>query len=217
MVPRNDVVVVDAESTCADALALLVETGHSRAPVAEKRNLDRTVGMVRLRSLLAHPDQPVTSVMWDIPAFPDAARVLTALREFQARRKEIRAVVDEYARALGVVTVEGLVEELVGEIWDETDPDAKTVVREADGTIVLPGSYPFHDLVDIDVELPDGDYTTIAGFVLDEMNRFPKPGETIEVGAWQITTRSVTRHRITQVALRPVVPVADQRPVEISQ
>jgi putative hemolysin len=217
MVPRNDVVVIDADATCAEALSLLVESGHSRAPVAEKRNLDRPVGMVRLRSLLGRDDEPVTSVMWAIPAFPDAARVLTALREFQARRTQMAVVVDEYARALGIVTVEDLVEELVGEIWDETDPDLQTVVHEADGTIVLPGTYPVHDLVDLDIELPEGDYTTIAGLVLEEMGRFPRPDETLDVEGWQITIRSVGRHRITQVALRPTTPVADQRTVAISQ
>ncbi len=217
MVPRNDVVVIDADSSCIEALALLVETGHSRAPVAEKRNLDRSVGMVRLRSLLGRGDEPVTSVMWDIPVFPDAARVLTALREFQTRRTQMALVVDEYARTIGIVTVEDLVEELVGEIWDETDPDLNTVVREADGTIVLPGTFPVHDLVDLDVELPDGDYTTIAGLVLDELNRFPTPGETIDFDGWHITIRSVGRHRITQVALRPSAPPDDQRTVAINQ
>ena len=217
MVPRNDVVVIDADSTCDEAIALLVETGHSRAPVAEKRNLDKPVGMVGLRSLINRGDEPVTSVMWDMPAFPDAARVLTALREFQSRRTQMAVVVDEYARTLGIVTVEDLVEELVGEIWDETDPDLKTVIHEADGTIVLPGTFPVHDLVDIDVELPGGDYTTIAGLVLDTMSRFPTPGETIDIEGWQITIRSVGRHRITQVALVPVAPTDDQRTVAMNQ
>ena len=217
MVPRNDVVVIDADATCSEALALLVETGHSRAPVAEKRNLDKSVGMVGLRSLINRGDEPVTSVMWDMPAFPDAARVLTALREFQSRRTQMAVVVDEYARTLGIVTVEDLVEELVGEIWDETDPDLKTVIHEADGTIVLPGTFPVHDLVDLDVELPDGDYTTIAGLVLDTTSRFPAPGETIDIEGWQITIRSVGRHRITQVALVPVAPDGDQRTVAINQ
>jgi putative hemolysin len=217
MVPRSDVAVIDAAATCREALEVLVETGHSRAPVAERRNLDKTVGMVRLRSLLDRPDDPVTSVMWDIPAFPDAARVLTALREFQTRRTQMAVVVDEYARSIGIVTVEDLVEELVGEIWDETDPDLITVIREADGTIVVPGSFPVHDLVDLDVELPEGDYTTIAGLVLDQMNRFPRPGERIDVENWQVEIRTVGRHRITQVALRPLDPDDDQRTVAISQ
>jgi putative hemolysin len=79
------------------------------------------------------------------------------------------------------------------------------------------GSFPVHDLVDLDVELPEGDYTTIAGLVLDQMNRFPRPGETIDIDDWRIEIRAVARHRITQVALRPIEPVDDQRTVAISQ
>jgi putative hemolysin len=218
MVPRNDVVVIDADATCDEALTLLYETGHSRAPVAEKRNLDRCVGMVRLRSLLGRGDEPVVSVAWDIPAFPDAARVLTALREFQAQRTQMAVVIDERGRALGIVTVEDLVEELVGEIWDETDPDIASVVHEPDGTLVLPGTYPVHDLVDLDVELPDGDFTTIAGLVLDELGRFPTKGEQLHIDGWLMTIRGVGRHRITEVALRRDDPVDDdQRTVATSQ
>jgi putative hemolysin len=219
MVPRNEVVVIDAESTCDDALALLVESGHSRAPVAEHRNLDRPVGQVRLRSLLDRGDEPVTSVMWDIPVFPDAARVLTALREFQERRTQMGVVIDEHGRSLGIVTVEDLVEELVGEIWDETDPHQATVVREPDGTVVVPGTFPIHDLVDLEIELPAGDYTTIAGLVLDELSRFPHPGDWIDVAGRRITVRGVGRHRITQVAIGSIEPPADpdQRTVAISQ
>ena len=108
-------------------------------------------------------------------------------------------VFDEHGRALGMVTVEDLLEELVGEIYDETDPDLATVIHEPDGTMVLPGSFPVHDLVDLDIELPDGDFTTISGLVLDELGRFPGIGETIVIGDWQIEIRLIERHRIRQV------------------
>jgi putative hemolysin len=202
MVPRSEVAVIDSDDTCAEALALLIESGHSRAPVADKRNLDRTVGMVRLRSLLGRGDHPVTGAMRPIPAFPDAARVLTALRTFQQDRTQMAVVIDEYGRALGIVTVEDLLEELVGEIYDETDSDLATIVTEADGTIVLPGGFPVHDLEDLDVELPEGDYTTISGLVLDELGRFPTVGEMISIDGWSIEIRDIERHRIRQVALR---------------
>jgi putative hemolysin len=203
MVPRSEVVVIDAEATCEEALAVLVESGHSRAPVADKHNLDRIVGMVRLRSLLGRGAEPVTEAMRDIPAFPDVARVLTALRSFQQHRTQMAVVIDEYGRALGIVTVEDLLEELVGEIYDETDPDLAAVIHEDDGTMVLSGSFPVHDLVDLDIELPDGDYTTISGLVLDELGRFPTTGEQLCVDGWEIEIREIERHRIRQVAIRP--------------
>jgi putative hemolysin len=212
MVPRNDVVVIDAAVTCNEALAVLLESGHSRAPVADKRNLDRTVGMVRLRSLLGRDDDPVTDAMRDIPAFPDAARVLTALREFQTHRTQMAIVIGEHGQALGIVTVEDLLEELVGEIYDETDPDLATVVREEDGSISLPGAFPVHDLVDIDVELPEGDYTTISGLVLDVLGRFPTIGEIVLVDDWEIETLAIERHRIQRVRLR----AADREPSDDS-
>ena len=85
--------------------------------------------------------------------------------------------------------MEDLVEELVGEIYDETDPDHATVHHEDDGTVVVPGRFPFHDLSDLGVELPPGNYATVAGFVLDRVNRIPAPGETVEVGGWVVEVR----------------------------
>ena len=206
MVPRNDVEIIDAEATCAQALEILLESGHSRAPVAEKRNLDRTVGMVRLRNLIGRNEELVTTRMREMPVFPDAARVLTALREFQTHRTQMAVVIGEHGQALGIVTVEDLVEELVGEIYDETDPDMASVGREADGTITLPGSFPVHDLVDLDVDLPGGDFTTVSGLVLDELGRFPSLGETLTIGDWRIEIRSIEHHRIQQLAIRPADP-----------
>ena len=206
MVPRTDVLAIDADATCAEALAELMESGHSRAPVAERGNLDATVGMVRLRSLIGRADEPVTSVMWEVPVFPEAARVLTALREFQERRTQMAIVIDEYGRSVGIITMEDLVEELVGEIWDETDPNRTTVIHEPDGTITLPGSFPVHELVDLDVTLPEGDYTTISGLVLDALGHFPDVGETVTVEGWKLTITSIERHRIQRVTVRRPVP-----------
>lgn len=112
-------------------------------------------------------------------------------------------VIDEYGRALGIVTVEDLLEELVGEIYDETDTDLTAVITEPDGTLVLPGGFPVHDLEDLDVELPDGDYTTISGLVLDELGRFPTVGETVCIDGWRLEIRQIERHRIRQIAIAP--------------
>lgn len=204
LLPRGDVFVLDAATSTGDALDLLAASGHTRAPVAQGLSLDEVVGVVHLRQLLDRGPDPVGDLAVDAPVFPDAARVLTVMRELQVRRAQMAIVVNERGGAAGIVTMEDLVEELVGEIYDETDPDHATVHHEPDGTIVLPGRYPFHDLDDLGIELPDGNYATVAGFVLDRLNRIPAVGETVDVTGYTVEVRAVVRHTITQVAITHV-------------
>jgi putative hemolysin len=201
LVPRREVFVIDASLSCRDALARLAESGHSRAPVGAGGSLDQVTGAVHLRQLLGAGDVPVSGVAMEIPMFPDSAKALHALRQMQAGRVQMALVIDEHGGAAGIVTVEDLVEELVGEIYDETDPDLATVVYEADGTIVLPGRFPIHDLVDIGVELPGGDYTTIAGLVLDQLGNIPAPGDGITIDGWRLQVRAMRGRAITEIAL----------------
>ncbi|MEQ8842045.1 MAG: hemolysin family protein [Acidimicrobiales bacterium] len=201
LVPRRDVFVVDDAWPCRDALVRLAASGHSRAPVGAGGGLDHVTGMVHLRQLLDAGDEPVSAVVMEIPMFPDSAKALRVLRQMQTRRVQMALVVDEHGGAAGIVTVEDLVEELVGEIYDETDPDLATVVHEADGTIVLPGRFPIHDLPDIDVDVPGGEYTTIAGLVLDRLGSIPAPGDETTVDGWRLTVRAMRGHAITEVAL----------------
>jgi putative hemolysin len=210
LVPRRDVFVIDAEWTCREALEQLAASGHSRAPVAVGRNLDQVTGQVHLRHLLHADDTPVLSVAIDIPVFPDSARALTTLRELQSGRSQMALVVDEHGGAAGIMTMEDLVEELVGEIYDETDPDLATVRREPDGTILLPGRFPIHDLPDIGVELPEGDYTTVAGLVLDRLGRIPSAGDEVTIDVWRLSVRTMRGRAVTELSLSPIVePAAD--------
>lgn len=210
LVPRNDVFVLDSDWTCADALTQLVESGHTRAPVAAGRNLDHVDGFVHMRQLLGRDDQRVATVATQAPVFPDAAGVLTTLRELQKLRAQIALVIDEHGGTEGIITIEDLVEELVGEIYDETDRDLATVAYEPDGRIILPGRFPIHDLVDIDVALPDGDYATVAGLVLDQLGRIPEVGDSFIIEEWQVTVRAVRGHSITEVVLEAIAEPSEE-------
>jgi len=205
LVPRTDVYVIDAHSTCRQAATSLAKTGHTRAPVAPNGNLDEAVGIVHLSRLLAaDPHEPARTVAVPAPVFPGAARVITTMRDLQAKRAQMAFVVNEYGRIDGIITMEDLVEELVGEIYDETDPDSATVEHEPDGTIVLPGRYPIHDLPELGIDLPTGSYATIAGLVLRELHHIPAAGTTIVIDDWTLEVRAVHGHAVTQVALRPL-------------
>lgn len=207
--PRREVVTIDDSVTAAEALRVLLDSGHSRAPIATGGDLDHVTGIVHLRDLVGkegtvaeHAKEPLY--------FPETASALTALREMQQRRQQLAIVISEHGSGEGIVTVEDLVEELVGEIYDEYDRDVISVERNADGSIDVPGRFPVHDLIDLGIEVPAGEYATVAGMVLDTLGRLPQePGDTVVVGEWEATVLEVAERALTKIRLRRREQAAD--------
>ncbi|GIE98415.1 hemolysin family protein [Paractinoplanes rishiriensis] len=214
LVPRRDVVVVPAETPAREALARLVAGGHSRAPVTGPLGLDDVLGVVHLRDLIS-ADGPVREHMFAPLFLPESLKVSDAMRQMRVQRQQLALVVDERGAIDGIVTMEDLVEEVVGEIYDETDRDVQAVIREDDGAMLLPGTFPVHDLPDIGVDvekLTDGDYTTIAGLVLARLGHIPeKPGEIVAVDGHTAEVTEIQGRAITQVRLRRA---AEEEPAE---
>jgi putative hemolysin len=202
LVPRRDVVAIPADASVAEAIGMLVGTTHGRAPVY-RGDLDNVVGLVTLQDLVG-AEGPVASRVRPVVALPESIGVLDALRRFQAEREQLAIVLNEYGGTEGIITLEDLLEELVGEIYDEFDPDSQAIRRQPDGSLVLPGSFPVHDLADLGITLPEGDYATVAGLVLDRMGRIPGKGETVEVDGWRLEVLDVDHNAITQVRLVPL-------------
>ncbi|HET8642390.1 MAG TPA: hemolysin family protein [Pseudonocardiaceae bacterium] len=206
LVPRREVFTLDADLPVEQARVALADSGHSRAPVVRSNNLDDVVGIALLRDLLGEGGT-VTGHVRPAAMFPDTLRVSDALRRFKAEREQLALVVDEYGAVSGIVTLEDLLEEIVGEIYDETDDDVMGVRHQPDGSLVLPGTFPVHDLPDIGVEIadaPPGDYATIAGMALVELGHIPQaPGERVEFRHWLLEIRGIDGHAITAIRLRP--------------
>jgi putative hemolysin len=211
--PRPDVFVLDAEQPSKLALQALIDSGHSRAPVAVDANLDGVVGTVHLRDLLAGGDRLTGEVASEPHVFPDGIGVLEALHAMQIQRVQLALVVDEHGGAVGIVTMEDLVEEIVGEIYDESDRDVVGVHPESDGTLVLSGRFPVHDLSDVGVyDVPEGPYSTVAGLVLDQLGRIPeRPGDRVEIAGRTFEVTEVSGHAITEVRIGPVIPYRSNR------
>ncbi len=207
--PRADVVLVDGALTCREAAVLLAEAGHSRAPVtAAGQDLDEVIGTIHLRDLVAGPTDIVSAHTRPALFLPESVQILDALRRMQADRHQLALVVNEHGGTEGLVSIEDLVEELVGEIYDESDRDILTVRRLPGGSFVLPGRFPVHDLEDIGVDIPEGEYTTVAGAVLDELGHIPtEPGEKVELGDWFAQVLTVEGRAITAVRLSPRRPL----------
>ncbi|GAA2891500.1 membrane protein [Actinoplanes cyaneus] len=207
LVPRRDVLILPAVMKSGEALQLLVEGGHSRAPVTGPLGLDDVLGVVHLRDLIGS-DGHVIDHMFTPLFLPETLKITDALRQLRSQRQQLALVVDERGAIDGIVTMEDLVEEVVGEIYDETDRDVQSVVREDDGAMLLPGTFPIHDLPDIGVDLEEedeGDYTTVAGLVLARLGHIPTaPGETVAIDGHTAEVVEVTGRAITRLRLRPV-------------
>jgi putative hemolysin len=208
LVPRRDVVAVPADASVAEAIGMLVGTTHGRAPVY-RGDLDDVLGLVTLQDLVG-AEGPVASRVRPVVALPESMGVLDALRRLQAEREQLAIVLNEYGGTEGIVTVEDLLEELVGEIYDEFDPDSHGIHRQPDGSLVLPGSFPVHDLADLGISLPEGDYATLAGLVLERMGRIPGEGDTVQVDGWRLEVLDMEHRAITQVRLVPLPNSAEK-------
>jgi putative hemolysin len=202
VVPRSDVIALLADMTAHDGVRALVDATHSRAPV-HRGDLDEILGIVTIGDLVDAPGNVGDHVRLAL-ALPESMKVLDALRRLQSERQQLAVVINEYGGTEGIVTLEDILEELVGEIYDEFDPDAQTVRSEPDGSIVLPGRYPIHDLPDIGVTMPSGAYSTIAGLVMERLGRVGAVGDKVEIDEWSIEVLAVTGRAISRVRLRPL-------------
>jgi putative hemolysin len=202
VVPRRDVVALPVELPAPDGVRRLAATTHGRAPVY-RGDLDDVAGVAHWSDLVGATG-PVGDYVRPVLALPESLGVLDGLRRLQAGRQQLAIVLNEYGGTEGIVTVEDLLEELVGEIYDEFDPDSSAIRPESDGSYVVPGSFPIHDLADLGVWLPEGPYATVAGLVLERLGRIPSVGEAVEVAGWRLQVLAVERRAITRLRLSPV-------------
>ena len=209
LVPRREVFALPADLPAPEALERLVESGHTRSPVIGD-DLDDIRGVVNLRSLfkthgtVADNAEPALEL-------PESVAVVEALRTLQRERQQLAVVVNEHGGVEGIVTLEDLIEELVGEIYDETDKDILSLERAGDGSVLVPGSFPVHDLADLDVHMPEGNYTTIAGLILEQLGYLPsRAGVSVEVAGRRLEVVDIERRTVTRVRIHPATDHQEQ-------
>jgi putative hemolysin len=201
LVPRREVVALPADLEVEEAVRRLVASTHVRAPVY-RGDLDDVAGVAHLVDLVGASGR-ISDHCRPALALPESIGVLEVLRRMQRERQQLAIVINEYGGTEGIITIEDLLEELVGEIYDEFDRDVSAVQHEPGGAMVLPGSFPVHDLPDLGVELPEGPYTTVAGLVLAQLGHLPAAGEQVEVGGWHLEVLEIDRNAIQRLRLRP--------------
>ena len=225
MTPIPAVVTVNANQTVEEALRSCVSSGHTRLVVIEDDNPDKVRGVVHNNSLVrlymnAGPDTSLEPAIREVPIFPETKPLDDLLAELQRQRSSLCVVSDEYGRTVGIVTVEDILEEVVGEIEDETDPRSTSLRRLTDGDWYVRGHVPIGDLVDAGIKLPvDSDaFNSIGGYVFSELGRLARRGDTIRANGYEVRVESVRDNRIVAVRIRTVtgehraVPAPDPQP-----
>ncbi|HEX4564900.1 MAG TPA: hemolysin family protein [Solirubrobacteraceae bacterium] len=219
MTPIPAVVTVDIAQTVEEALRACIVSGHTRLLVTEEDNRDRVRGLVHASALADRlmregPDASLEPIVHDAPIVPETKELDDLLAELQRQRTSLAVVVDEYGRVVGIVTVEDIVEEVVGEISDETDPASAEVRKLADGDWFVRGHVPVTDLADYGLHLPvDTDsYNSIGGFVFDALGRLPRRGDTVTADGYSVRVESVRDNRIEAVRIRERRPARRAEP-----
>lgn len=217
MVPRPDVVWLVRDDSLAELRQAARRTGHSRFPIRGETE-DDVRGTVHVKDLLSvppdrHDEVPVSEVMGEPLVVPESEPLRRLLGDFRREQRTFAVVIDEYGGTAGIITLEDVLEELVGEIEDEFDRDGLAVRRVGAGRHLVRGSMRTDRLEELlGLALPEGEYETVAGFVLDRLGRIPEGGETVTYDGWELTVTGVEGVRVTEVGVRRLPATGKEAP-----
>jgi CBS domain containing-hemolysin-like protein len=204
MVPRTDLIGAPHMATPNDLEQLVLESGHSRFPIYV-RNLDTIIGFFHARDLLKiteeERDQPLPRrFLRKMLVVPESLKLHPLLVQMRANRQHFALVLDEHGGTAGIVTIEDLLEELVGEIRDEYDVTELGIERLTDDRFIIPGTLHTGEASSrLGLDLPDGEYETVAGFIMDRLGRIPQRRDVVQHERWKLRVLTMHRRRVVQV------------------
>ncbi len=215
MVPRVDITALEDTSTLSEVLAVMRRTGYSRIPIYHD-SVDRIVGIAHIKDLISpildegRADDPVSAHVRSADFVPDTKDIIPLLSEMQSSHDQMVIVVDEYGGTAGVITIEDIVEEVVGEIEDEFDPDNKYLTKLSDREWLVDGRFSIDDAIELGWPIEDSEeYETVAGFVFELADKVPHPGDIIEKDGYQFRVQSMRGRRLSMLRV-----IAPEKPVE---
>lgn len=200
MTPRTDIVGVEISSSVEETLNILIESGYSKLPVYEE-NLDNIKGLIIAKDLFKNP-QSIGSILRDVIFVPETKKTLEMLNELLSKSTSIAVVVDEFGGTAGIITVEDIIEEMLGEIRDEYDEEEVVSKKLNETTYVFSGKVEIDKInEEFNFQIPEGDYETIAGYIISELGRIPARGEVFTINQYTITVLRSNKTRVDLVKL----------------
>jgi cation diffusion facilitator family transporter len=222
MVPRTDVDLVEVDTPILEVIDRVITSGHSRLPVYRK-NVDDIVGVIHSRDLFrliqerSRRDAPITEIMREIDIYPENKPVSDLLEEFKRNKIQIAAVADEHGGFSGLVTLEDLMEQIVGDIWDESDDTDLMLTEESDTILLVSGKYYIEDLNErFDLNIPTDEFKTLGGYVFGMLGREPENGDSIPFEDLTLTVTEADGPRIKTIRIESQVPFETRHPEETS-
>lgn len=211
MTPRQEVVVLHADEPFEKSLETARRTKHTRFPLAKGGHLDNAIGLIHIKDVLklvGTPDPDLMRIKRELKMVPDTMPLDVLLKFFLKERAHLALVVDEFGTPVGIVFLDNVIEELVGDIQDEFDnekPDSNWI---NENEFVIEGSMTLNDLNELadELELDSGEVTTVGGYITQQLGRFPEVGETIEIHGWEAKVTSTDGRRVGQVHFRRLEP-----------
>lgn len=210
MTPRNKVVVLDVDQPFEKSVEIAMRSKHTRFPLV-KGHLDHAVGLIHLKDLFRHmkdPEPDLSRIKRELKIVPDTMPLDTLLQFFLREHAHLAMAVDEFGTPVGIVFLDNVIEELVGDIQDEFDNERSAFTKMSDDEFVIEGSMTLNDLAGHvpDLYLESGEVTTVGGYLTQQLQRFPEVGETVEILGYEARVTSTDGRRVGQVHFRKLVP-----------
>ncbi len=215
MVPRTEIVCADADDPFGTILEIILKSGHSRIPIY-KNNIDNIIGLVYAKDLLRHWGRSIDTItfaeiMRQPFLIPESKQVSVMLKEFQEARVHMAIVIDEYGGTSGLVTIEDLIEEIVGEIQDEYDIEEKLLIEQADGSLLVDGRLSIEDFEEyFDIEVEREMFDTVGGYVVEQHGRVPLVGEQVRVGDFDMIITQGDQRAVRQLQVVPLLSTENE-------
>ncbi len=209
MVPRTEIIAVERTTPLEEIFLLVLESGHSRFPVYEG-TIDNIVGLLLAKDLLTFwqpaDDQPdLEKVLRPAYFIPESKRISDLLRDLVERKAQISIVIDEYGGTAGLITLEDILEEIVGEIYDEYDRHEPRLVSQEDGSVVVDARLDVEELMEhFDRPIPEGEFESVGGLLIHHLGRVPQVNDSVVIHDLELTVKTADARRAKEVLVRPL-------------
>lgn len=209
MVPRTDAVCAHYDTHFPDIIQLIIQSGHSRIPIYQG-NIDNIIGTLHAKDLLSYwgrDDLEIRSIVRSPYFIPETKKISEVLKDLRDNKSHMAIVIDEYGGTAGILTLEDIIEEIIGEVMDEHDSEEKMIVKQEDGSISVNARLDAEELEDyLDLELPEGKFESVGGFIISLLGRVPAVGERLTYRNIEIVVEAANNRKIERVKIRRVDP-----------